>query len=231
MLPVDPRQFSAVGRGGMFAHLVESHGAVDLDQVHRFRHHWERQASLRLRTGDPQALVEYDRQGRLHGGTQAVMESELIDGWKKARGQSQSVALMANTTDTVARLNQLAQQSRIMNGELDIDKPWLKAGGSLIFVGDEVVTRRNDRRLRTDQELMVKNRDHWTITDIHRDRSITVTGSRDALCLAWHRLLRPPRFSPPKPTCQPTRWTSCSPNTFTRRGHLGTATSFPRRRR
>ena len=179
----DPRQFSAVGRGGMFAHLVESHGAVDLDQVQRFRHHWERQASLRLRTGDPQALVEYDRQGRLHGGTQAVMESELIDGWKKARGQSQSVALMANTTDTVARLNQLAQQSRIMNGELDINKPWLKAGGSLIFVGDEVVTRRNDRRLRTDQELMVKNRDHWTITDIHRDGGVTVTGSTGSIRL------------------------------------------------
>ncbi|HUP15630.1 MAG TPA: MobF family relaxase [Acidimicrobiia bacterium] len=173
----DPRQFSAVGRGGMFAHLVDSHGAVDLDQVHRFRHHWERQASLRLRIGDHQALVEYDRHGRLHGGTQAVMESELIDAWRKARGEGQSVALMANTTDTVTRLNQLAQQSRIMNGELDINSPWLKAGGSLIFVGDEVATRRNDRRLRTDRDLMVKNRDHWTITDIYRDRSVTVTGS------------------------------------------------------
>jgi len=64
----DPRQFSAVGRGGMFAHLVERHGAVDLDQVHRFRHHWERQASLRLRTGDHQALVEYDRHGRSTAG-------------------------------------------------------------------------------------------------------------------------------------------------------------------
>jgi hypothetical protein len=70
-----------------------------------------------------------------------------------------------------------------MNGELDITKPWLKAGGSLIFVGDEVVTRRNDRRLRTDQDLMVKNRDHWTISHIHRDRSITVTGSTGSIHL------------------------------------------------
>jgi ATP-dependent exoDNAse (exonuclease V) alpha subunit len=32
----DPRQFAAVGRGGMFAHLVDKFGAVELDQVHRF---------------------------------------------------------------------------------------------------------------------------------------------------------------------------------------------------
>jgi hypothetical protein len=70
-----------------------------------------------------------------------------------------------------------------MNGDIDINQPWLKAGGSLIFVGDEVVTRRNDRRLRTDRDLMVKNRDHWTITDIHRDRSITVTGSTGSIRL------------------------------------------------
>jgi conjugative relaxase-like TrwC/TraI family protein len=179
----DTRQFSAVGRGGMFSHLVESHGAFELDEVHRFRHHWEREASLRLRTGDHQALIEYERHGRLHGGTQAAMESELIDAWRMARGQGQSVALMANTTDTVTRLNQFAQQSRVMNGELDINKPWLKVGGSLIFVGDEVVTRRNDRRLRTDRDLMVKNRDHWTITEIHRDRSITVTGATGSVRL------------------------------------------------
>jgi conjugative relaxase-like TrwC/TraI family protein len=179
----DPRQFTAVGRGGMFAHLVYSHGAVELDQVHRFQHAWEREASLRLRTGDHKALVEYDKHGHIHGGTQTTMESELIDAWKTARHHGQSVALMANTTDTVTRLNQLAQQSRIMNDELDINAPWLKAGGSLIFVGDEVVTRRNDRRLRTDRDLMVKNRDHWTITDIHRDRSITVTGSTGSIRL------------------------------------------------
>jgi hypothetical protein len=180
----DPRQFSAVGRGGMFAHLVQRHGAVELKAVHRFVHHWERQASLRLRNGDHQALIEYDKHGRLHGGTQGEMESRLIDGWKTARANNQSVALMANTNDTVARLNQLAQQSRIMNGELDIDKPWLKVGGSLIFVGDDVVTRRNNRRLRTDQGSMVKNRDHWFVADIHHDSSITVTGSTGTIRLA-----------------------------------------------
>ncbi len=172
----DPRQFSAVGRGGMFAHLIDSHGAVELDQVHRFRHHWERQASLRLRTGDPGVLTEYEQRGRLHGGTLDEMEADIITAWQQARCRGETVALMANSTATVARLNRLAQQTRIQVGELDPIAPQLRGAEEWMLIGDEVVTRRNDRRLQTDRGFMVKNRDHWTITEIHSDRSVTLTG-------------------------------------------------------
>ena len=173
----DPRQFAAVGRGGMFAHLVDKFGAVELDQVHRFGHQWERQASLRLRTGDPGVLTDYERYGRIHDGSLEAMEAQVVEAWKEARGRGETVALMANTTETVHRLNTLAQQTRIEAGELDPAQRGLRAGDQRLLVGDEVVTRRNDRRLRTDLGIMVKNRSHWTITAIHRDRSVTVTGS------------------------------------------------------
>lgn len=172
----DPRQFSAVGRGGMFAHLIQSHGAVELDQVHRFRHHWERQASLRLRTTDPAALLEYDRRDRIHGGSHHQMETEIIQSWSQARGGGETVALMANNTETVTRLNTLAQQTRIQSKELDPTALRRRVGDVSLLVGDEVVTRRNDRRLHTNRGLMVKNRDHWTITNIHRDGTITIAG-------------------------------------------------------
>ncbi|MEX0666964.1 MAG: AAA family ATPase, partial [Acidimicrobiia bacterium] len=172
----DPRQFSAVGRGGMFGHLADTYGAVELDRVHRFRHHWERRASLRLRAGDPGVLAEYERRGRLHGGAHEQMETEIIMAWQKARHRGGTVALMANSTDTVAQLNRLAQDTRIMIGELDLDAPSMRVGDERILVGDEGVTRRNDRTLRTDRGLMVKNRDHWTVTEVHRDRIVTVTG-------------------------------------------------------
>jgi ATP-dependent exoDNAse (exonuclease V) alpha subunit len=172
----DPRQFAAVGRGGMFAHLVDIHGAVELDQVHRFGHPWERQASLGLRSGDPAALVEYQRRGRLHGGTIEQMETDIIAAWQEARDRSETVALMANNTDTVDRLNQFAQDRRIATRDLDPTGHCLRIGEAKMQVGDEVVTRRNDRTLRTDRGLMVKNRDHWTITRIHPDHSITLTG-------------------------------------------------------
>ncbi|HEX6299386.1 MAG TPA: MobF family relaxase [Acidimicrobiia bacterium] len=173
----DPRQLSAVGRGGMFAHLADKFGAVELDEVHRFQHGWEGRASLRLRSGDPGVLAEYDRYGRIHDGSQTEMESEVMNAWKEARGRGESVALMANTTDTVHRLNQLAQQVRIDAGELDSSDRGLRVGDQRLLVGDEVVTRRNDRRLRTHLGIMVKNRNHWTVNAIHHDGSMTVTGS------------------------------------------------------
>lgn len=172
----DPRQFSAVGRGGMFAHLGEMYGAVELDRVHRFRHHWERQASLRLRAGDPGVLAEYEQRGRLHGGTAEQMEIEVITAWEQARRRGETVALMATSTDTVDRLNRRAQHTRILLGELDLNAPSMRVGDQLILVGDEVVTRRNERTLRTDRRLMIKNRDHWTVATIHPDRSVTATG-------------------------------------------------------
>jgi ATP-dependent exoDNAse (exonuclease V) alpha subunit len=172
----DPRQFSAVGRGGMLAHLVDSYGAVELDKVHRFHHHWERQASLRLRAGDPGVLTEYERNGRLHAGTGEQMEADVIDAWHQARRRGETVAMMANSVDTVARLNHLAQHIRIEAGELDPAASRFGVGDEWMLTGDEVVTRRNDRTLRTDQGLMIKNRDHWTITRMHPNRSVTLTG-------------------------------------------------------
>jgi conjugative relaxase-like TrwC/TraI family protein len=172
----DPRQFSAVGRGGMFGYLVDQHPAVELDQIHRFHQEWERSASLQLRSGNPQALAEYEARGRLHDGTSMEMESQIIGAWWASRQRGETVALMANSNETVTRLNRQAQLLREHFGELDPKAGGLRLGDERIVVGDEVVTRRNDRRLQTDQGQMVKNRDQWTITAIHPDRSITVTG-------------------------------------------------------
>jgi ATP-dependent exoDNAse (exonuclease V) alpha subunit len=172
----DPRQFSAVGRGGMFAHLVDTYGAVELDQLHRFTHAWERDATRRLRQGDVKVIGDYQRHGRLHHGTPDQMEGGVIDAWTEARRRGESVALMANTNHTVDRLNQRAQQHRLTSGELDPAGPALDLGGQRLLVGDEVVTRRNQRTLRTDRGAIVKNRDQWTIEHIHPDGSVTLTG-------------------------------------------------------
>ena len=109
----DPRQFSAVGRGGMFAHLIDTYGAIELDHIHRFTHQWEADATRRLRNGDVSVLAQYERHGRLHDGTPNEMETAIVDAWYQARRLGESVALMANTNHTVNRLNQLVQQRRV----------------------------------------------------------------------------------------------------------------------
>lgn len=179
----DPRQFTAVGRGGMFDYLVNVLGAVELDQVHRFTHQWERAASLRLRAGDAAALDTYQHHGRIHSGTPDEVEAEIIEAWKQARDAGRTVALMANSTDTVNRLNNKCQQLCLETGHLDRSGCSLRTGERILYEGDEVVTRRNDRTLRTSVGLMVKNRDHWTIEQIDDDGTVTVTGRTGTVTL------------------------------------------------
>jgi conjugative relaxase-like TrwC/TraI family protein len=171
----DPLQFSAVGRSGMFAHLVDTYGAVELDEVHRFTHDWERAASLRLRRGDTTVLDHYEQAGRIHGGDRREMEQEMLTAWAQTRAAGETVAVLTATNDTVVRLNQLAQRQRIADGDFRPGRG-VAAGPYRIHAGDEIATRQNRRQLLTDRDRSVKNRDQWTVDAVHRNGSLTVTG-------------------------------------------------------
>jgi conjugative relaxase-like TrwC/TraI family protein len=179
----DPRQFAAVGRGGMFGHLVNTFGALELDEVHRFTHQWETEASLRLRAGDPLVVDAYDKHGRIHAGSVEETEAQILRAWMAARERGESVALMANSNQTVNRLNQQCQQLLADASYLDPSNRSIRSGSQTLYEGDEVVTRLNDRTLRTDQGLMIKNRDHWIIQQIRPDGVITVAGATGQVTL------------------------------------------------
>lgn len=184
----DPRQFAAVGRGGMFGHLVNTFGALELNEVHRFTNQWEAEASLRLRAGDPLVVDLYDQNKRIHAGSPEVIETQILEAWAAARDRGESVALMAKANATVDRLNQQCQQQRLETGDIDGSGRSMISGGQTLHEGDEVVTRLNNRILRTDQGLIVKNRDRWTIQQIHPDGAITVAG-------ATGRVMLPPEYA------------------------------------
>lgn len=172
----DPLQFSAVGRGGMFELLVDTHGAIELDSVHRFANAWERDASLRLRSGDTSVVALYDQHGRIHEGTSTRMEANALEGWDQARQHGESVLLCAPTNEAANRLNHAAQAIRTNRGELNPTGPRIEAQGQTILSGDEIVTRRNDRTLTTDHGAMVRNRDAWTVRQIHANGDLTAAG-------------------------------------------------------
>ncbi len=173
----DPLQFSPVGRGGMYQLLIDTHGAIELDTVHRFTNPWERDASLRLRNGDPTIVDTYQAHGRIHGGTATRIERDALDAWHTARRHGETVVLAAPTNDTVTRLNHAAQQRRLHAGELDPRGRTIDAGGYRLRVGDEIATRHNQRDLRTDRGLAVHNREQWTIDTVHRNGDLTATGA------------------------------------------------------
>ncbi|MFN0028495.1 MAG: MobF family relaxase [Acidimicrobiales bacterium] len=173
----DPLQYLPVGRGGMFDWLVEHGPTIELGRVHRFSEPWERQASLALRHGDTDALTIYEQHGRLHRGVPGEMDFDVLDHWARLRAGGESVVVLAANNDTVARLNDLAQHHRIQAGELDDHGPSVVTdAGVRLLVGDEIATRHNDRRLRTDQGEMVRNHDQWTITTINKIGDLTATG-------------------------------------------------------
>ena len=172
----DPLQFSAVGRGGMFAHLVDEHGAIELGRVHRFTNEWERDASLRLRRGDLDVIDLYADHRRILEGPTDELQERMVAAWHRARQRGEDVLMTAPTNDSVLALNRAAQDMRLRSGELETKRS-LDAGGYRLHVGDEIVTRRNDRDLTTDRGYPVHNRDQWVIEKLHRDRSVTVSGS------------------------------------------------------
>jgi len=172
----DPMQFSAVGRSGMFGHLVDTIGAVELDRVHRFDAGWERDASLGLRRGDTKVVDLYDNHDRLHGGTRNQMARATVVAWRYATVNGATAAMMAPTNEGVTVLNTLAQAMRMGAGEIDADSPSVRLGDTRAYAGDLIATRRNDRTLHTDRRRMVKNRDRWTIEAVHPDGRLTVAG-------------------------------------------------------
>jgi len=99
-----------------------------------------------------------------------------VDGASPPVGLRRSLRHSAPDAHTRNRLNNKCQQLLIDTGHLDPSGRSLKTGDQILYEGDEVVTRRNDRTLRTSKGLMVRNRDHWTIHRIHSDGTVTITG-------------------------------------------------------
>ena len=173
----DPQQLAPVGRGGMFTHLVEIGPTLELERIHRFREPWEREASVRLRAGDPGVLDLYDRHSRIHPAvTRIDAHRAALAAWDDARRQG-SVLMVAATNATADALNDAAQHLRLLNGEIDPARGWTRtAAGARLATGDEIVTRHNDRAIRTDRGLPVRNRATWTITAVERDGAVAATG-------------------------------------------------------
>jgi conjugative relaxase-like TrwC/TraI family protein len=171
----DDHQLAPVGAGGLFRLLVEETGAATLSEVRRFSKPWEREASLRLRAGDPTVIDVYERHGRVLGGSREPTLDAALDAWKRAHDDGDSAIVLAPDHATV---DQLAQRARAMRVAAGAVRPTgIIAGGQIIGVGDEVVTVSNDRRLVTTTGHWVRNGDRWTVTNHTPDGAITVAST------------------------------------------------------
>ena len=168
----DPAQLSAIHIGGAFDLLADRVGAARLQEVRRFAEAWEADASLMLRQRDPAALAEYAMRGRIHGGTLDHIESELFEAWcvdaLPAAESRRSVLMIVTTNEQAAVLGERARHTLIEAGAV-ADGPTVGLRDNVASIGDHIVTRRNDRRLRTSSRGFVVNGDVWTVIEVYPD--------------------------------------------------------------
>ena len=169
LLVGDWAQLSPVSAGGAFHLLAHDRDDVaTLHEVRRFTHAWERDASLRLRDGDPAVVDEYLAHGRVQGGDRESMLDLLYEAWRADIDAGLTSLMIAADTETVLDLNRRAQADRIRAGEVAGAGVAL-ADGTTAGRGDVIVTRRNDRHLVAPGGF-VKNGDRWHVLAHHARR-------------------------------------------------------------
>ncbi len=170
----DPAQLSAIDAGGMFAALVGDRGglAAELTDVRRFLHLWEKTASVELRAGSPDVIEAYESHGRVLGGSREEMLDALYRAWKHDVEGGKASLMIASDLATVGELNARAQADRIAAGIVSGERVALSEDATAA-IGDQVVTRQNNRRLGTGRHW-VRNGDHWRVTGAFADGSLTL---------------------------------------------------------
>jgi conjugative relaxase-like TrwC/TraI family protein len=174
LLVGDYAQLYSVDAGGAFSLLFHSRtDAPELVDVHRFTHEWEKTASLGLRRGDPDSIDHYAAHGRVRGGTAESMADAAYEAWRADTRADRATVLISDSNEAVAELNARARTELILEGRVDATREVALHDSNCAAVGDTVITRRNDRRLRSSR-TWVRNGDRWTVTGVRQNGSVDV---------------------------------------------------------
>ena len=174
LLVGDFAQLQAVDAGGAFAMLVnDREDAPELTDIRRFRNQWEGPASLDLRHGRDEAIDAYVEHDRICGGITEEMTQAAYAAWSRDRAAGLATVLISDRGETVTELNRRARADLVLQGIVDASHEVSLHDGSHASPGDVIITRRNDRRLRSGRDW-VRNGDQWEVTHIHADRAVTI---------------------------------------------------------
>ncbi|WP_417556577.1 MobF family relaxase [Microbacterium sp.] len=174
LLVGDYAQLQSVDAGGAFSLLVHDRDdAPELVDVHRFANEWEKIASLGLRHGRTEVIDTYLDHDRIHGGETEAMVDVAYAAWRADRQARRATVLVSDSNESVLALNQRARTDLILGGTVNPRREVELHDGTRAAVGDSVITRRNDRRLRAGRGW-VRNGDRWTVTEVRDDGSLTL---------------------------------------------------------
>jgi len=173
----DDQQLAAIGTGGVLRDIQASDGAVRLSELHRFTDPAEAAATLALRDGRPEALGFYLDRRRVHIGDPTTTLDNVFNAWQTDRSHGLDAIMLAPTRELVSSLNQRAQDHRRAGAASG--RQVELADGNRASVGDLIITRRNDRRLRITATDWVKNGDRWIILHLTNTGGVRVRHVRN----------------------------------------------------
>jgi conjugative relaxase-like TrwC/TraI family protein len=161
----DPLQLPAVGAGGLFAGIVERHGAIELTENRRQQNDPEREALAAIRRGlgrDYLAFAEGQDRLVVSDNPLSTRARLLADWWRSARDDLSGNVVIALHRRDVRELNALARALMDTHGKLGKDR--VTIGGREFAAGDRIVCLRNSDR------LGVKNGTRGTVEEVDRKR-------------------------------------------------------------
>jgi hypothetical protein len=166
----DTQQLAAIGAGGVLRDIAATHGALHLDELMRFTDPAEGAASLALRDGThrgarvlPRPRPGPRRRPRHH-------HHDVFTAWATDRNRRPG----RDHARPHPRPGLPAEPAR---PNPPPGREGTRARGALgrrqhRHVGDTIITRANDRRLRQGCTDWVKNGDRWTVQNVHHDGSL-----------------------------------------------------------
>jgi conjugative relaxase-like TrwC/TraI family protein len=176
----DPHQLPSVGAGGLFAGIVERHGAVELSQNRRQTDELERDALAAIRRGlgrDYLAFAEQRERLIVSDDPLATKTRLLADWWTEAQYDLSGNVMIALRRRDVAQLNALARGLMDSHGRLGRER--LRVAEREFAAGDRIVCLRNSDR------LGVKNGTRGTVerVDVDQRALILATDRGDSVSL------------------------------------------------
>jgi conjugative relaxase-like TrwC/TraI family protein len=169
----DYRQLGAVESGGALRLIARECGAAELTTLYRFTDPAEAAATLQIRTGDTSGLDFYQNAGRIRHGSRQRMTEAAYTSWRADMLAGRTALMAAATNADVAELCGRARADRVAAGQVERGGVRLH-DGNVAGVGDWIMSRENNRRLRAGARDFVKNGDAWRVLVRHANGALVV---------------------------------------------------------
>jgi hypothetical protein len=112
-----------------------------------------------------------------------ALTDDVFSAWQTDRSSGMDAIMLAPTRELVSQLNQRARAHRLATqpdrNERDAWRLAMLADGNPASVGEQVITRTNNRTLHLTASDWVKNGDRWTLLKVNRGGDLTVQHHRN----------------------------------------------------